>query len=960
MVVVIEADEAVIRENLPSYIDVNKLPNTSYNNIAPEIFSTSINQIYEEMVKWKRNLFMLPTGKTGKAYIKLTSEWLNHFNNDSTFQGMSLRVVMVLPNLLLQKPSSTSKAKEHTKTLESRLKLWSEGKFVELLRECKTIQRKLKAGKKKTVNDINRIFSKLIFEGKISAALKFLDENSENGVLESNQEVVNKLKDLHPTPTEIQPGTLLRGPILDIPLRYFTITEEDVQKAANRVNGSGGPSQMDAKQWRRILSSKHFKAEGKELREEIAIFAKKIATEILDPVILEDYTACRLIPLNKAPGEPEMQIRPIGVGEVLRRIVGKTLVWALNDDIQEAGGPLQVSTGLKGGAEAAIHAMKDIFLKESTDAVILVDAENAFNKLNRKVALHNIRYLCPAFATILINTYRTPSRLFITGGGEIFSSEGTTQGDSLAMAFYGISVNPLLTRLEFNQTNVHQVWLADDATGAGTLQNLKLWWDKIIVEGGKFGYYVKPSKSWLVIKDPTKLAEAEILFADCPIRITSSGKRHLGAAIGSPDYKVTYMEEKVKEWCNKMRKLSEIAKSQPHAAYSAYIFGEQHRYNYFLRTLDNIEDVLQPLDDILTNEFIPSLFGSNISPNEREIFSLPIKEGGLGLRIPSKNAAQSYIASRKITAPLTEKIKSQDAYLPTKEEVKTSRAEAMSTMKVVAGNQTKEFIANQTIQMARNLEQLSEPGASSWLGAIPLKEQGFNLNKSEFQDALNLRYDRPLKNLPSKCPCGMNFDVTHVMNCHRGGFINARHDNVRNFEGRLLKDVCNDVQIEPILQPVNGVQFHRSANTNDEARLDVRAKGFWRQGQNAFFDIRVTNADNASQKNKTIKAVLKTHEAEKKRQYNARVMEIEHGTFTPIVLTIKGVMGQECQIFHKTLAERLSNKTGEKYEDIMRLIRIKISFIALKSTLLCLHGSRALNNFAIERCDDFTYRLNEL
>ena len=69
-----------------------------------------------------------------------------------------------------------------------------------------------------------------------------------------------------------------------------------------------------------------------------------------------------------------MQIRPIGVGEVLRRIVGKTLSWSLLDDIQEAGGLMQVSTGLKGGAEAAIHAMKNIFLNESTEAVILVDA----------------------------------------------------------------------------------------------------------------------------------------------------------------------------------------------------------------------------------------------------------------------------------------------------------------------------------------------------------------------------------------------------------------------------------------------------------------------------------------------------------------------------------------------------------------------------------------------------------
>ena len=103
--------------------------------------------------------------------------------------------------------------------------------------------------------------------------------------------------------------------------------------------------------------------------------------------------------------------------------------------IQDAGGSLQVSTGLKGGAEAAIHAMKEIFDLANTDAVILVDAENAFNKLNRKVALHNMQYICPAFSTVLVNTYRNPTRLFIVGGGEILSAEGTTQGDTLAMKF---------------------------------------------------------------------------------------------------------------------------------------------------------------------------------------------------------------------------------------------------------------------------------------------------------------------------------------------------------------------------------------------------------------------------------------------------------------------------------------------------------------------------------------------
>ena len=219
---------------------------------------------------------------------------------------------------------------------------------------------------------------------------------------------------------------------------------------------------------------------------------------------------------------------------------------------------------------------------------------------------------------------------------------------------------------------------------------------------------------------------------------------------------------------------------------------------------------------------------------------------------------------------------------------------------------------------------------------------------------------KKLKNLPSKCPGGAVFNVTHAMNCHRGGFINARHDSIRNFDGKLLENVCNDVEIEPQLQKVSGGQFSRSANLSDEARLDIRARGFWRNGQNAFFDIRVTNTDCESQKDRSVKSILKKHELEKKRSYNTRIMEVENGTFTPIIITTKGVMGHECEVFHKSLAEKLARKKGEKYEDIIRFIRIKLSFLVLKASLLCLRGSRAKCQSTVVQCDDFKYTLNEL
>ena len=204
------------------------------------------------------------------------------------------------------------------------------------------------------------------------------------------------------------------------------------------------------------------------------------------------------------------------------------------------------------------------------------------------------------------------------------------------------------------------------------------------------------------------------------------------------------------------------------------------------------------------------------------------------------------------------------------------------------------------------------------------------------------------------------FLVTHALNCKKGGFITARHDNVKKFDANLLRQVCNDVQIEPPLQPTTGFSFRPSTNTSNDARLDIRARGFWRQGQNAFFDVRITNADNDSQRGRTIDSVLRSHEQEKKRQYNARVMELEHSTFTPLVYSIKGVMAKECQIYHKALAEKLAVKTGESYNEVSRLIRIKLSFIVMKSALLCIRGSRSTNRDSLSRCEDFSYSLNEL
>ena len=447
------ADEFVIEKipevvpNLPNYPESTN-PRFSYHDIPVEKFANLTNDLYNEIVTWKKDLFKLPTGNTAKAFIKELSLWLERFNHKTDHHSIALKIYIILPALMLQKPSKTSKSQEHYKKLEDRQGASKDGRIDELIQECRTIQRGFSSNERRNKEDKAKTFAKFVFQGKTNAAMKLLTD-VEAGVHKVDETILNELQQKHPQPAPLTSDTLLNGPVNCVLPSYFDeIDETMVFKSTSITKVVGGSSRLDAEQYRRHLTSNKYKKENKELRVQLATFARLLATEYLHHNTLEASVVCRPIPLNKNPG-----VRPIGIGEVTRRVAGKCNSWVLCKDIQQAAGLLQAATGLQGGAEAAIHSMKLIFEQESTDGVILVDASNAFNSLNRKAALHNIRIVCPKLSTVLINTYRLPVHMLIQGGREILSVEGTTQGDHLAMSFYALSTSILLDRLKTYITN---------------------------------------------------------------------------------------------------------------------------------------------------------------------------------------------------------------------------------------------------------------------------------------------------------------------------------------------------------------------------------------------------------------------------------------------------------------------------------------------------------------------------
>ena len=251
-------------------------------------------------------------------------------------------------------------------------------------------------------------------------------------------------------------------------------------------------------------------------------------------------------------------------------------------------------------------------------------------------------------------------------------------------------------------------------------------------------------------------------------------------------------------------------------------------------------------------------------------------------------------------------------------------------------------IIGSTNKEKQNLIQITtEKGASSWLTTLPIKDEGFQLDKQSFWDLVKIRYGHQLSKIPDKCACGSSFDLQHALSCKKGGFISQRHNMLRDVTAKLMKEVCNDVKIEPALQPLTGEDLkERTANYSDEARLDVSARSFWVTGQRAFFDIRIFNPIARRYSDLEMAKMYDINEKEKKRHYNERVQQIEHGSFSPLVFSALGGMARECRAVYKRLIQLLAEKRKEERSLVAAWVRRKISFALMKMIIVCVRGTR--------------------
>ena len=284
---------------------------------------------------------------------------------------------------------------------------------------------------------------------------------------------------------------------------------------------------------------------------------------------------------------------------------------------------------------------------------------------------------------------------------------------------------------------------------------------------------------------------------DSGIEINTTGTRHLGAAVGTEKFKAEYVNTKIDGWILALKKLSAIATSQPHAAFSAFTQCMQSQWTFLSRSMPEISPLLARLEDVIRLCFLPALLRRPVNDFEREVLSLPARMGGLGISLPHINCISAHANSLKVSAPLIRLIARQELDLDPRElatQVKHLRAQIDESADKDQALKLQQLIERADDGMKFALKVSAEKGASSWVTATPLYDHGTVLHKGDFVDAVYMRYGWTLPDLPVRCGCQQAaFSLQHALDCKTGGYRTIQHNEVR--------DVCSLARALSTRQP---------------------------------------------------------------------------------------------------------------------------------------------------------------
>eukprot|EP00731_Ephydatia_muelleri_P011027 Em0005g1613a len=614
------------------------------------------------------------------------------------------------------------------------------------------------------------------------------------------------------------------------------------------------------------------------------------------------------------PGCP-LDVRPIAVGEALRRLVGKCLCSMLKSKAAEFFDPLQRGVACAAGAEKIAHGLRGC-MDENWQAegftVLKIDLVNAFNLVSRHALLSECSTHFPELLPWVSWCYSRHPVLWHTLGN-LTSQSGVQQGDPLGPLLFSLVLNVVVkaiaTHPECSDLSYH-VWYLDDGALAGPSSHVRKALSLLIELGPPLGLHVNIKK-------------CEVFSSGClshfPMEMKQSSKPNLeilGIPIGDSVFCRAVLDRKRSEAGVLLKRLEDVGEVDPQVALVLLrLCGGYCKLVHLARAVPPSfsQSVLQLFDQDVQKCFT-SCTGVHPSIAAWKQAQLSLSRGGLGLRSLSHHAPAAFIASLCFSGlgsishvHLLQSLEIFNSSVHQSDNIQIgSVLEKLPSQKTLSSildnNLFRVLQGSLSIADRARLLSASSPHASSWLTVTPSEGQGLHLDPPVFQTALKwwLGLDTTEGSICALCPDKMLDPLGHhATTCKRGGDVVFRHNKLRD----ILAETCRRAHLS--------VQVEAGCNlTPDHSHsrpADVLISN-WVLGKTAACDISVTsplNSNIMSEAGVTAGAAAQATELRKHEANDVKCSELGW-LCIPLVVESYGAWGKEAMESFSSLASRLA------------------------------------------------------
>ena len=838
-------------------------------------------------------------------------------------------MLFLFPRAVLRAPSRAGKRKrtQIARLLSQRLHRWISEDVHELWKEASSIPLAPPDAKPDSNEKRLERAKALVHEGNLGKACAAL---LSNGVVEVNEAALAELQAKHPPRPEPLLSTSTNLP------PAIQVTTEEVSSAINsfpRASGAG-PSKLSPDHLREALKCPT-PVKSERFLEAVTALVNVLAAGKVSPCIATHMCGAYLHPLAKKDGS----IRPIAVGETIRRLVSKCLNTAVRREAESILAPTQLGVGVRGGCEIAIHTVRSVIDSKGDDSktcLLKVDFKNAFNLISRQIVIDQVTKHLPGILRWTLCSLKPESHLRVNDK-IILSSTGVQQGDPLGPLLFSIALKGLTDSLASHAPLLDlALFYLDDGVLVGPIEAVSEALEYLRQESEKFGLRLNLSKCevWW----PSTYSDLTI-FPSAVARVDTSGIEFLGAGIGTPEFVDHLVKSRVEKATILHELIPQMDDPQCELALLRTCAGVC-KVTHALRTSppDAISASTTSFDDSVRN-CLEKVCQASIDDTSWKQACLPIRDGGLGLQSASHTAAAAFVASCTESAPTVKRLH------PTGNPSIPGLTDAMEHLRTHGCTKVEDVIAadsfhslqrrlsnpittKQRLQLLETanvrdrarLTSLAAEHAGAWLQASPLPSMGLAIPAREFRVLLRHTLGLPIYSAPRSCPvCKSSLlDVwgSHSVVCSSGGDRIGRHNAVRD----ALFHIAGAASLSPILE--TGHIIPGSQRRPGDITIPN-----WARGRPAAIDVTITSPlQQTTISGAAVEVGVAAHRREQAKDDQALgPCEASGVDFLPVAVETFGAWGPVGLKTISQVSQRWADRHGEPRPRALTWIHQKLS-----------------------------------